>query len=151
MNNNSQDLLADVEQPVDLIQASIGARFAHYIVDTLFMYAVVLVILFFYGMVGTLSTGNAPGPEGLETLSMVLFLVFYFAYYIIGEGVCNGRTLGKLITGSVVLREDGSPVNAKDAFVRTISRIIPFEPFSTLFGKSWHDTIARTGVVKKPK
>jgi uncharacterized RDD family membrane protein YckC len=61
-----------------------------------------------------------------------------------------GRTLGKLITSTKVIAQDVVKPGFGRAMVRTLCRFIPFEPFS-FFGaerRGWHDSIAKTWVVK---
>jgi uncharacterized RDD family membrane protein YckC len=60
----------------------------------------------------------------------------------------GGRTLGKLITGSKAVREDGTSLTWKDACLRSLSRMVPFEPFSALGGAPWHDRWTKTTVVR---
>jgi hypothetical protein len=57
--------------------------------------------------------------------------------------------LGKLITGTRAIREDGVELNFKDAFLRSLSRLVPFEPFSIWSGNGiWHDSWTKTMVIK---
>jgi uncharacterized RDD family membrane protein YckC len=65
------------------------------------------------------------------------------------RGITKGRSLGKWITGTVAVRLDGNTINWKDAFLRSLSRIVPFEPFSALGYAPWHDKWTETTVVKK--
>jgi uncharacterized RDD family membrane protein YckC len=59
--------------------------------------------------------------------------------------------VGKLITGSKVVRHDGTAIDWKDAVVRTLCRFIPFEAFSALGTYPWHDQLSKTKVVKVRK
>jgi uncharacterized RDD family membrane protein YckC len=61
----------------------------------------------------------------------------------------KGRTLGKLITGTAAVKDDGTALTFKDVLLRSVCRLIPFEPISILFGGFWHDTLAHTMVIKK--
>jgi uncharacterized RDD family membrane protein YckC len=78
-----------------------------------------------------------------------LFFVLFILYYGLLEGISKGKTLGKLITGTRAVREDGTPISFGDAFKRTLCRIIPFEPFSAFGYKPWHDSITNTIVIKE--
>jgi hypothetical protein len=50
----------------------------------------------------------------------------------------------------MVVKHDGSRPNMKSIIIRTLSRLIPFEPFSFLTAeRGWHDTLSVTYVVKK--
>jgi uncharacterized RDD family membrane protein YckC len=58
-------------------------------------------------------------------------------------------TLGKIITKSTVIDENGDKIGVGRAIGRTLSRLIPFEPFSFFFSeRGWHDSITDTHVVK---
>lgn len=70
-------------------------------------------------------------------------------YYWIFEGFF-GRTIGKLLTGTKVVADDGSRANAFAILGRTLIRLIPFEAFSFLGtnNSGWHDRWSKTAVVK---
>ena len=73
-----------------------------------------------------------------------------FLYYLIFEGVTRGRTLGKIMTDTTAITQDGTPFTFTHAFARTLCRFIPFEPLSALISYlPWHDSITKTAVVKK--
>jgi uncharacterized RDD family membrane protein YckC len=82
------------------------------------------------------------------------FLGTYFSfsifYYLVFE-FFFGRTIGKFITGSVVVNENGLKPNFRIVCVRTLSRFIPFDALSflTKSGRIWHDSISKTYVVEK--
>lgn len=75
-------------------------------------------------------------------------LLNYLIYYTFCEKVFNGYTLGKLVTGTRAIREDGAELTWKDAILRTLSRMVPFEPFSIWGGGLWHDEWTKTMVIK---
>ena len=63
----------------------------------------------------------------------------------------SGRTLGKLITGTIVVNENGKKPDFGTVFKRSLCRLIPFNAISFLFnpGLGWHDSISDTYVVNK--
>lgn len=74
-------------------------------------------------------------------------------YYIPLEGFF-GFTVGKLITGTRVVNEDGGRPRWGQIVGRTFARLIPFEPFSVLFSnhkerRGWHDSLPKTYVVRR--
>ncbi len=81
-------------------------------------------------------------------LSIVLGYINYLIYYIFCEMVFKGYTLGKLLTGTKAIRVDGLQMTFKDVILRSLSRIVPFEVFSGLGDKLWHDSWSHTMVVK---
>jgi len=69
-------------------------------------------------------------------------------YYVVLE-TAAGRTLGKLITGTREVREDGGKPRFGQILGRTAARFIPFEPFSLLGSpKGWHDGLSGTRVIR---
>ncbi|NMB82308.1 MAG: tetratricopeptide repeat protein [Ignavibacteria bacterium] len=80
----------------------------------------------------------------------IIFILAYFFYYFVSEAL-TGRTIGKFITGTKVLCKDGTPLTIRKAFVRTLIRFVPFDPFTFWNSSSepigWHDSIPGTIVV----
>lgn len=72
----------------------------------------------------------------------------YLFYYTFCEKVFKGYTLGKLVSGTRAIRQDGAELTFKDAFLRSLSRLVPFEQFSIWFGNGlWHDAWTKTRVI----
>jgi uncharacterized RDD family membrane protein YckC len=145
-----QDLLQHLEEEIYFERASTGARFLNYIIDLICFYILLFVTSFVIGILTYTEEGtNAFGEEssGLALVYMMTFIL-YLGYYIILEKFAKGRTIGKLITGTRVVKTDGTAITLQDAFLRTLSRFVPFEPFSALTGNPWYDSWTSTQVVK---
>ena len=89
-------------------------------------------------------------PNFLRDYALAIGLMLL--YYISMEGVF-GFTVGKLVTGTRVVNEQGGRPNWGQVVGRSFSRLIPFEPFSLLFSndgecRGWHDSLAKTYVVR---
>jgi len=69
-------------------------------------------------------------------------------YYTCCEKFFRGHTLGKLVSGTRAIRENGQELTFGDAILRSLSRLVPFEAFSAFGGHPWHDTWTKTMVVK---
>lgn len=109
-------------------------------------YAVWLVLQGDEAALARLEQPNLLRDYGIGMLAMLL-------YYIPMEGLF-GFTVGKLITGTRVVNEQGGRPTFGQIVGRTFARFIPFEPFSVLFSsdgnaRGWHDSLARTWVVRK--
>lgn len=130
------------EEVEPLYEVSKTKRFLNYVIDVIAFYA------FGIGLVAILfATGNEAIIEGMN--DTLFGLIIIFVYYWAFESIF-GQTLGKMITGCVVVTEDGENITPMDALKRTLCRLIPFEAFSFLgSGPGWHDTISKTRVVKK--
>ncbi|MBF0317478.1 MAG: protein kinase [Nitrospirae bacterium] len=78
---------------------------------------------------------------------LIVFITLYFLYYAILEGI-TGKTVAKFVTHTRVVMTDGLRVPFSVVVVRSLLRLIPFEPFSFLLNKDWHDTMSKTIVVQ---
>jgi Predicted membrane protein/domain len=153
MEQPTQDLLQEYETELYLEPVSPGLRFLNYLIDLIVFYILMIGAGALWGI--SLASKSLSAYEAQQEVERFTGLVYLFsfgtmlAYYIIFEGASKGRTLGKLITGTVAVKEDGSPIGFKEALIRTLCRLIPFEPFSTFGGRPWHDRFAKTWVIKK--
>lgn len=121
--------------------AGAGKRLMNYLIDTSIIY-----MLWHLALMGTFYFFNKV-EQSLEIVYLVLFSI-YLPYYILLEAL-KGKTVGKMITGSQVVDEDGYKASFGRIVLRTICRFIPFEAFSFLFGDpvGWHDLLSKTRVV----
>jgi uncharacterized RDD family membrane protein YckC len=116
-----------------------------YVID----YIAVMIMGFGLGVVVVLLLGDEGANALQEIPDVVLGLGLFLFYYVLLEGIF-GRTLGKLITGTKVVGEDGGKASFGQVLGRTLCRFIPFELFSVLGeeGRGWHDSIPKTLVIK---
>jgi len=132
------------------MQASKGIRLANLFIDYLGFFAILILMMFVASFIAT-AVGNQDFmlwyTREITTMNLVS-IVLFFLYYFIWEAL-TGRTLGKLISGTIVVNENGEKPTASEIFIRTICRFIPFEYFSFLGERGWHDSISKTYVVKK--
>ncbi|WHF51385.1 RDD family protein [Chryseobacterium gotjawalense] len=56
--------------------------------------------------------------------------------------------MGKLITGTKVVKADGSDLTTDDLLKRNFSRAVPFDKLSFLGNSGWHDNWSNTRVVR---
>lgn len=128
-----------------------GKRFANYVVDTIVFYILIFIIAAFAGfLAGFLGidglliwiSNMGPGEE------LLFNLVILYMYPTIME-ILTQRTLGKYITGTKVVMEDGSKPDLGTILLRSLCRFIPFDVFSFFGEKSrgWHDSLSKTYVV----
>jgi uncharacterized RDD family membrane protein YckC len=126
-----------VAPPSELRLASLGQRFVNSLLDTLVLNVASVFLLLLAGQSSSLLASFA-----ISNLTV-------FAYYVVLESR-SGRTLGKLVTGTAVVGEDGGKPDLGQVVGRTLARLIPFEPFSFLGKKpvGWHDSLSRTRVIR---
>lgn len=124
-----------------LLLASGTRRFLNFVIDAILIRVLALGIIelfFSYSFKRYLSEN--------EGLAYLLGLGLYFLYYLLFE-LAFQRTPGKFITSTRVVMEDGSRPETLALFKRTLSRLVPFEPFSSQNQTWWHDRWTKTRVV----
>lgn len=152
---NDTDVLDNWKQDMYVDPVSPWVRLAHYVVDSSVCMVLWKVVVYGWGLVlashGRKLKDSFLMQKDLDALmqQMLLSTILTLLYYILFEGISKGRTMGKLVTGSIVIKEDGSAFTFKDAFIRSVCRAIPFEALSALGYRPWHDSLSKTAVVKK--
>jgi uncharacterized RDD family membrane protein YckC len=151
---NQVDLLTEIREEVNYVDpVSRGIRFVNYLIDQ------ITIGVIFNGldyMFAATSNGNYGDEAILQGNMMVVWIRLLYSlgvtvgYYTLFEAATKGRTLGKMLTNTTAITQDGSPFTFKHALLRSLCRLIPFEPLSALFGyMPWHDSLTKTAVVKK--
>ncbi len=132
------------------LYASKENRFVNSIIDVIAYYALSFIVGL---LLGVLAAIGFDGPLNyvitMGTIGNLVFgIVILLLYFTIFEGLTQ-RTLGKYVTKTMVVMQDGSKPSMQDAFLRSLCRNIPFEAFSFLGdeGRGWHDSISNTYVV----
>jgi uncharacterized RDD family membrane protein YckC len=158
-NNIHQEesgLADELNQYTQYTQASQGQRFFNWLIDNLFMRFALTVLT--GRLVGVMIVRFFPDFAlriAYEENTLDIFLVNYLfgffnylIYYTFCERAFKGYTLGKLITGTRAIRDDGQELSFRDAILRSLSRLVPFEAFSGFADRPWHDSWTNTSVVK---
>ncbi len=139
---------AELNRPV-VPTASTGRRFSNWLID---QFVLVLVAAF---AIDPLVTAVF-GPQLLQDaiFAFVWSNIELAVYYFVFEWAFQ-RTPAKFITGTKVIRMDGSKPDAVTILKRSLTRLVPFEPISMYTGKDlgqkgtwWHDRWTRTRVVR---
>ncbi|GAB3010759.1 hypothetical protein GCM10027051_10870 [Niabella terrae] len=139
------DLLQDLEP--QFTEASKGIRLGNYLIDLVLIY--LLIFFAAYGM-ALLAPSLMLDPDTGEVINFTSYLItiaILVGYYFLFELYSGGRTIGKLITGTAARRSDGKALTPKDALLRSLIRLIPFEVLSGLGVRPWHDSWSHTTVV----
>lgn len=125
-----------------------------YAVLKLFWTLVAVLLLIWHA-----SRGEDPGQAATRYAHASPWFVYlyalttYVAYYLLMEGLF-GFTIGKLVTGTRVVDEQGRRPIWRQVLLRTAMRFVPFEPLSAFGEKGseprpWHDTVPKTRVVRR--
>lgn len=134
------------------IFASLSQRFLNLIIDT-----VMQLLLFFVVLVFMVANAQDSGDEAFianfekntilqYTITTIISLLYYNFFEIV-----TARTIGKYVTQTIVVDENGEKPNHETILIRSLCRLIPFNALSFLgiSGRGWHDTISKTFVVNK--
>lgn len=147
----SHAVLVDTAELWDVQAAGKWRRFFNLLID----YAAAHGVFTVAGFAAALVFGGEAVVAWAESISkwtdMLLTLSARFLYYTFFEGLF-GFTIGKLITNTRVVDEQGNRLSFGRAALRSLCRFIPFEPFSLLFSdddvrRGWHDSLAKSYVV----
>ncbi|MNR95810.1 RDD family protein [compost metagenome] len=136
----------------DEMLATQGQRFLNYVIDLIIQYVIIFALGTLFSILSLL-TGYTGILEWIGSMGdLEGYLVFFFImilYYTLFESLCS-RTIGKFITKTIVVNEDGSKPDSQIILRRTLCRLIPFDGLSFLgSGRGWHDSITDTYVVDK--
>ncbi len=134
--------------------ATKNQRLANYLIDIFIFYLLINV----FGKEIGYGIGYFLGSIGLAELTKHLgqySLGFILAVIYFSQEIFGGRTIGKIITRTKAVKEDGTNLNIWNVLTRAMCRCIPFEPFSFLSGdetpRGWHDRITGTKVIRVTK
>ena len=147
----------EIAQPADdnntyqLVQASSGKRFANYLIDMVFFYLVVIFWIIILSLVYPSIQDSFDENDNLfgAFADRIIGLLLYALLMSLVEAIFRGKSVGKLITGTKAVNEDGSDISFSTAFARGFSRAVPFNAFSALGHPCypWHDKWTRTFVI----
>jgi uncharacterized RDD family membrane protein YckC len=108
-----------------------GRRVLAIIVDGLVLGVLFWVLSLIFG---TSSAEGGMASASLGILGTLLYAILAFAYFTLLEGN-RGQTLGKMLLGIKVVREDNGEVPGLGAAaIRTVLRLIDVLPFAYLVG-----------------
>lgn len=129
--------------------ASKGKRFANFIIDLLSFYALLMILAF---LLGTLQVILKEDLISWMTninplLDRLVSMLLYAIYMSIIELVFKGKSIGKLITKTRAVNQDGTLMDASITIKRNFCRIIPFDQLSFLGDGCWHDKFSDTMVI----
>jgi uncharacterized RDD family membrane protein YckC len=135
----------NLEAPVDVVAAHIGRRFFNFLIDY-----VVLNVLVFIVTIAVVIMGGQAAMDVVEANAFAIGVVSLSGYYLVLEASFD-RTIGKLVTGTRVVNEQGERPSFPQIAGRTLCRFIPFEMLSIFFGtdlRCWHDSLPKTYVIR---
>lgn len=141
----------DMLNRAEYVRATQGQRFLNLLFDWLFMNYVLswgtsYIVIF---IITSIDTEFYLDTSGMWFIFWYIVSMFnYLLYYTVCEKAFRGYTIGKFLTGTRAIREDGNELTFRDALLRSLSRLVPLEAFSGFSDMPWHDSWTRTAVIK---
>ena len=146
MNRKNTFLISD-----DII-ATRQTRFTNYMIDYLVQIAIFFTLIMSSQIIAELI--NKPlSIAWLENMNKIQEYVFgaviSIVYYSFFESI-TARSIGKYVTNTIVVMEDGTKPPTETILRRSLYRIVPLNALSFLWGdRIWHDKYTDTYVVSK--
>ncbi len=139
------------EEPVKLVPANIFKRLANYLFD-------ILVFSFALGFVLSIVASYHPALRARiiaqQPFSFIEQFSIFFIYGLflsVCEAAFKGKSPGKFLTRTRAVYLTGKQINSQTAFLRGLIRIVPFEAFSAIITRPWHDRWSSTVVVDEDR
>ncbi|GAA4000506.1 hypothetical protein GCM10022408_09490 [Hymenobacter fastidiosus] len=119
------------------MDASLTRRFLNWLIDNVGVLLLLTVLV-------RLGSNPAATRLYLRLASVGLLFIYY-----VGTEFFFQRSLGKLLTQTVVVSRDDERPSFGAILLRTVCRFIPLEPVSLLLSgkRAWHDSLSGTKVV----
>ncbi len=139
------------------VPAGWAKRLANYVIDIIVFSTLLSILLMVIAPVFPPAAKwlqGKPGSFGLNNqitlIDQLMISCLYGFYMSVLEAILKGKSIGKLITRTRVVEQNGLPVTTQAAFIRGLVRIIPFEQLSAIsFScRPWHDRWSGTIVVE---
>lgn len=133
--------------------ATRGQRFINCILDLLIVHTILISIATTAVIIGDITSNSdlSSWAESTTTLErLILWAVILFLYYFLTETYFS-RTFAKYFTKTIVVTKNGLRPKIYTVFIRTLTRFIPLECLTFLWGdfRGLHDLFSDTYVVKK--
>ena len=137
----------------DDLWATRGQRFINCILDTLIVHIILVSIATTLVIIGNVINNYdlSKWIESTTTLErLLLWAILLFLYYFLTEAYFS-RTFAKYFTKTIVVTQNGSRPKIHLILIRTLTRFIPLECLTFLWGdfRGLHDLFSDTYVVRK--
>jgi len=129
-------------------------RLLNFVIDILAIVAIMLIIGVFAGILSLFGyDGLLKWFDELDGLTDRIFTSLIMVVYLFTMEVTTQRTVGKYITGTMVVMEDGTKPEPRAVILRALCRVLTIEALSFIreVPRGWHDTASGTYVVDAKK
>ncbi|EMR02276.1 RDD family protein [Cesiribacter andamanensis] len=135
-----------------LVLATSGKRFLNLIID--YVAAMIFATIVEFSLISVSEQLGLTNPmDLLPVFSQLIWFFWSTIYYTFFEYVVNGKTIGKMLTRTRVVNEEGEKPRFTQILGRSFARLIPFDAFSFLGdeARGWHDRLPKTLVIDDQK
>lgn len=152
-NDHNKDLLDDLDELDTLTPATKGQRFAIALIDgfvmfTCYLMGLLAIVKYFPGVYYWFQE-----YDRFKLTWIAGYLVAIIFYYTILETFNKGRTVGNLLTGTQVVKNDRSKLTLKDVLRRSMYRLTGQSALASFAADEdaipKRDRVTNTSVVKK--
>lgn len=135
---------------VDDNKAGKGLRFANYLIDLIAYYILFFILIV---IISFINPGFLDWLENIDPiLDRLLSLSGYIVFITLSEILTKGRSIGKYITKTQVVKIDGTAPDLGTFLGRNLIRSLAVIDQLSFFGETgWHDSWSETRVVEKSK
>lgn len=130
------------------VQAALKIRLSNLLIDQLVIWLSWYLVLgrlmvSYFADLGWVTDDDT--PLVVNCLTVVVDIL----YFTVLEAVTGGKTIGKMLTRTRAVNQDGTRIGFKKALLRSLCRMVPFEVFSALGSRCypWHDRWTKTLVI----
>jgi hypothetical protein len=135
------------EESIEPIPPVKWMRPFHFMTDRMIVFAFApnLFTTYYFYFKMEMPTGRQFSAESLYLWAVLTTALSSAVCYLITEKLFQ-VTPSKVLSGTLVTSNAGEKPTWRNVFVRTASRLIPFEPLSFFSERGWHDRFSRTKV-----
>lgn len=127
----------------DYVQTIKYKRFLHLLLDSFLFMALTFNMFKLLPRVILYDLSKLIGDRFTLTILFIVSAIIYYGFF----ETFFRRTPAKFLTNSFVLGTENEKLKFDTILVRSVSRKIPLNTFSFLWGTGWHDSISETTVV----
>lgn len=135
---------------IEYCRSGSGKRLANYLIDLLLFY---FIEVFWLTLIDFFWPGNLMKMT-TDPFARALIRLFFYSLLMFGmEMAFRGKSLGKMITGTRAVDQNGHNLTLKQFLFRSFIRVIPFNALTALGNpcSPWHDSLSVTFVVDEKK
>jgi uncharacterized RDD family membrane protein YckC len=134
MFGNIEPTLKKGDKEVKLKTIGPGIRLTHFLADLCIIFLLAYAISYIPVL----------GSLGIFQLGLFPLYYFFFEYRF-------QQTPGKYLSNTLVIDQYGGKPNPESIIIRSLIRLLPFEPFTCVLGDNmgWHDKLSKTYVVDR--